>query len=97
MVKELMTDEERDDLNHMFMALDSANTSILRRSDLVRGFDSICKELKVDTEKEIDDILLKIDADGSGEIEYSEWIVASVNKEQLLSKENLAKAFKIFD
>ena len=36
-------------------------------------------------EAEVDRILEKADADGSGEIDYSEWIIATVNKRKLLT------------
>lgn len=48
-------------------------------------------------EGEVDKILAKVDANGSGEIDYSEWIVATINKEKLLSKEKLRAAFNLFD
>ena len=38
-----------------------------------------------------------VDADGSGEIDYSEWVVATINKTRLLSDEKLDQAFKLFD
>ena len=38
-----------------------------------------------------------MDANGSGEIDYSEWIVATINKEKLLSKDKLMAAFQLFD
>mmetsp|Transcript_30594 Transcript_30594/g.22679 ORF Transcript_30594/g.22679 Transcript_30594/m.22679 type:complete len:118 (-) Transcript_30594:47-400(-) len=37
------------------------------------------------------------DADGSGEIDYSEFVVATINKRKLLSEEKLTAAFKLFD
>lgn len=40
-------------------------------------------------EEEVDKILARVDADGSGEIDYSEWMVATINKEKLLSTEKL--------
>jgi len=51
-------------------------------------------------EEEVDKILARVDADGSGEIDYSgifnyynylsiEWVVATINKEKLLSREKL--------
>lgn len=36
-------------------------------------------------EAEVDRIMTIADADGSGEIDYSEWIIASVNKKKLLT------------
>ena len=48
-------------------------------------------------ETEVDKIMAAADADGNGEIEYSEWITATINKERLLSDEKLMAAFKLFD
>ena len=42
-------------------------------------------------------MISKIDADGNGEINYSEWMMASMNKQQMLSNERLEQAFKMFD
>lgn len=38
-----------------------------------------------------------MDADGSGEIEYSEFVVATLNEKNLLSNNKLQTAFKMFD
>ncbi len=40
-------------------------------------------------EEEVDRILKIADLDGNGEIEYSEWIVASMDKTKLLTDEKL--------
>lgn len=48
-------------------------------------------------DEEIDDMFAKIDADGSGEIEYSEFVVASMNEKNLLNNSKLQTAFKMFD
>jgi len=37
------------------------------------------------------------DADGSGEIDYSEWVVATMDKRKLLTNEKLEAAFNLFD
>ena len=39
----------------------------------------------------------KVDADGSGEIDYSEFVVATMNEKNLLSNNKLQTAFKMFD
>jgi len=39
----------------------------------------------------------KVDADGSGEIEYSEFVVATLNEKNLLSNNKLQTAFRMFD
>ena len=38
-----------------------------------------------------------MDADGTGELEYSEFLFGALDKQNLLSSENLKKAFAIFD
>lgn len=46
---------------------------------------------------ELDDLFSKVDADGSGTIEYSEFVIASMNEKNLLSNNKLQTAFKMFD
>jgi calcium-dependent protein kinase len=38
-----------------------------------------------------------VDKNESGEIDYSEWVMATINRESLLSKQRLEMAFKMFD
>jgi calcium-dependent protein kinase len=49
------------------------------------------------TDLEVDELFCKVDADGSGEIEYSEFVVATLNEKNLLSNNKLQTAFKMFD
>ena len=39
----------------------------------------------------------EVDINRSGEIDYSEFISAAINRQQLLSKQRLETAFKMFD
>jgi len=48
-------------------------------------------------EDEVEKIFNNVDTDGSGKIEYSEWIIATINKENLCTPEKLEIAFSIFD
>ena len=41
------------------------------------------------SDKEVDDMFRKVDFDGSGQIEYDEFIVASMAHQKLLSKKKL--------
>ena len=49
------------------------------------------------SDEEINEIFSKVDADGSGEIEYSEFVIATMNEKNLLSNNKLQTAFKMFD
>ena len=49
------------------------------------------------SDDEIDEMFAKVDADGSGEIEYSEFVVATLNEQSILSNNKLQTAFRMFD
>ena len=49
------------------------------------------------SDEEIDEMFSKVDVDGSGAIDYSEFVVASMNEKNLLSNNKLQSAFKMFD
>lgn len=61
---------------------------------MVKGYQHTYGDL---AEEEVDKIMKMVDSDGSGEIDYSEWVVATINKTRLLSDEKLDQAFKLFD
>ena len=49
------------------------------------------------SDEEVDDMFKKVDVDDSGAIDYSEFVVASMNEKNLLSNNKLQTAFKMFD
>lgn len=81
-------------LQKAFKALDKNSDGKLSRQELVEGYRVIMGDL---AEEEVDRILKAADTDGSGEIDYSEWIVATTDKKRLLTDEKLLVAFKMFD
>ena len=48
-------------------------------------------------EDEVDEIIRKVDSDGNGVINYSEWLLAAVDKERLLERKKIEQAFNMFD
>jgi len=49
------------------------------------------------SDEEVDEMFAKVDVDESGAIDYSEFVVASMNEKNLLSNNKLQSAFKMFD
>ena len=49
------------------------------------------------SEKEAKKLFEQADTDNSGEIDYTEWIAATINKKEILTDKNLDAAFKLFD
>ena len=45
----------------------------------------------------VDKIFNTVDKDHNGTIDYAEWLVATVDKEKLLTEEKLKAAFNLFD
>lgn len=66
----------------------------MSRQELIEGYTIIMGDL---AEEEVDRIMKIADADGSGEIDYSEWVVATMDKRKLLTNEKLEVAFNLFD
>ena len=53
--------------------------------------------VKTISDEEVDEMFAKVDVDDSGAIDYSEFVVASMNEKNLLSNNTLQSAFKMFD
>jgi Ca2+-binding EF-hand superfamily protein len=51
----------------------------------------------VAAQAEVERIMLSVDMDANGAIDYTEFIAATINKTKLLTKERLKTAFDHFD
>lgn len=93
-VSQLASKEEMDELQKAFKALDINKSGVLSREELLIGYKELMGDL---AEAEVDRIMALADTDKSGAIDYSEWVVATINKNQLLSDEKMRQAFDLFD
>jgi len=82
------------ELSKAFKALDKNSDGKLSREELIEGYTHILGDM---AGEEVDRIMKIADADGSGELDYSEWVVASMDKRKLLTNEKLESAFNLFD
>ena len=78
----------------MFKSIDKNSDGKLSRKELIEGYTQILGEL---AEDEVDRIMKIADTDGSGEIDYSEWVIATMDKKKLLTEDKLLMAFNMFD
>ena len=74
--------------------MDKNSDGKLSREELIEGYTTILGDL---AEEEVDRIMKIADTDGSGEIDFSEWVVATMDKRKLLTNEKLESAFNLFD
>jgi calcium-dependent protein kinase len=49
------------------------------------------------SEEEVDKMFKEIDIDGNGTIDYTEFVMATMNQHNMMSNEKLMQAFKMFD
>lgn len=94
-VSQCLTKEETDKMEEIFAAMDKNNDGMLSKQEIKEGYEENFG-MPIDDE-ELDKIFDAIDTDGSGAIDYSEFLMATMNEQQLLSKEKLKAAFKMFD
>ena len=77
----------KEDLAHIFKQLDTNGDGRLSREELKEGYLNVYGKLV--SYAEVDKIFDSVDSDLSGYIEYSEFVVASINETKLLSTDKL--------
>lgn len=93
--QQLLSKNEKEHMMKVFHELDANGDGTLSREEVRVGYGKYFG-IVVD-EEELDALFNSIDIDGSGKIEYSEFVLASMNEQQLLSEDRLKQAFAMFD
>lgn len=97
LVSYFATKEEKEKLLETFKALDLDNDGQLTKEELKQGYLKIMGMTNELAEEEAERTMRAIDTNKSGSIDYSEFVNATINKTNLLKKEKLETAFKMFD
>jgi len=92
---QLLSKNEKEQIDKVFRAMDKNGDGVLTKEEIKHGYLEYFGRTLNDAE--IDEMFKKVDADGSGAIDYSEFIVATMNEKNLLSNNKLQTAFKMFD
>jgi calcium-dependent protein kinase len=93
-IHQLLSAEEVEDQKRLFARLDLNRDGMLQREELVEGFREIYGEV---VEQEVDEIMALADLNGNGELDYSEWLVATSQMDVILTDKKLKQAFLFFD
>ncbi len=87
--------DDLDELRQIFLKLDKSNDGVLSTQEIQEGLKQVMGVKGSNTEYEA--LLQNMDMDRNGHVDYSEFLTAAVNKNQLLSRGNLETAYKLFD
>lgn len=97
MVNFLTTNQERERVRKIFRQIDINGDGMISREEMRKAFDkSDNREFLQDLTK-FNSLFDSIDKDKSGYIDYSEFLLASMNIEATLSEEKLECAFQLLD
>ena len=92
---QLLSKTERDGLAKVFKAFDKNGDGKLSMQEVKEGY--LEHYGKVMSDEEVEQMFNAVDTDKSGFIDYSEFVVAALNENQLTTNEKLQAAFKMFD
>jgi calcium-dependent protein kinase len=82
------------ELKNTFLSLDTDNSGVLSMDEMRDG---LKKAGFANIPDELQKVMDSVDADGSGMIDYTEFIAASMSQREYLQEEVCWKAFRIFD
>ena len=96
LANQLANKEEKAKLTEIFKSFDKNHDGILSKQELVQGY----TQLYGSAERaaiEVEQVLKKVDLNGNGTIDYSEFLAANMQVSELLTNERLQAAFNLFD
>ncbi|CAK65423.1 unnamed protein product (macronuclear) [Paramecium tetraurelia] len=94
-VNQLATKEDKVELIQAFLYLDGDQDGKLSIEELIAGYSKIMQVNEA--QEQVNHIFQQVDNDNSGFIDYAQFVIAAIDRGQLLSTRNLQTTFLIFD
>ena len=91
----LLNGKELKEIRETFAAIDSDSSGSISITELCQAYKEAGGQV-LEQDVEVDDIMKRVDFDNNGEINYSEFISGTLDR-NLLTKDNLWKVFKYLD
>merc|ERR1719253_828228 len=88
-----LEDAQIEELKATFLAMDDDQNGTLSLEELKTGFE----QAGIPVPTELDEVIQSIDADGSGMIDYCEFIAATMDRQKYMQEDVCWRAFKVFD
>ena len=93
---QLSNKEEKAKLTEIFKSFDKNHDGILSKDELILGYAQLHGSIER-AQIEVELVLSRVDTNGNGTIDYSEFLAANLKLTELLTNEKLQAAFNLFD
>ncbi|EER11618.1 Calcium-dependent protein kinase, putative [Perkinsus marinus ATCC 50983] len=93
-IAQQLPDEEIEQLKQIFISIDKNGDGQLTVHEIIEGINHA--DLK-EVPENLAEIMKQVDADGSGVIDYTEFIAATLDRKKYIQEDLLWAAFRVFD
>merc|ERR1719343_395713 len=87
-----MEDSKIAELRQAFVAADADKNGLLTAQEI-----SVCVEKAGLSNEQLDELVKAMDTDGSGKVDYTEWLTATMDRKQYEKEDTIWSAFRVFD
>jgi len=92
---QMLSKTKKEEMAKVFKAFDKNGDGRLSMDEVKQGY--VEHYGKIISDDEVEKMFKMVDADNSGFIDYTEFVVAAMNEQELNSTDFLRAAFKMFD
>jgi len=91
----MLSKSKKEELAKVFKAFDVNGDGRLSMDEVKKGY--LDHYGKIVSDDEVEKMFKSVDSDNSGFIDYTEFVIAAMNEQELNSNEFLQASFKMFD